>query len=76
MRSLFLAALLALGLTGCTDKTEFGPCVGAFEEERRDPALDYRMSTTNVVVAVIFWETVIVPAIVVLDETYCPIGRK
>jgi hypothetical protein len=74
IRRLLLALLLSAA--ACTDSTSLGPCVGIDDEQKRDPNLVYEIDTGNVIVAVIFVETVIVPVWVALDETYCPVARK
>lgn len=71
LAALVLAAVFA---AGCTSETEFGRCIGVNEE--RDPHLTYKVDTGNVVVGIIFVETIFVPVIVALDELYCPVGRK
>jgi hypothetical protein len=69
--ALFLAGLLA---AGCTSSTAYGPCVGVTDD--RDPALTYKVSTRNVVLGAIFVETLFAPALVLLTEWTCPVGRK
>lgn len=71
-RALALVGLLLL--SGCTSATSVGPCVGAFDE--RDPHLIYNTSAWNLIMAIVFLETIFVPVVVVADETVCPIGRK
>jgi hypothetical protein len=71
---LLLATLLLLA--GCESETEFGKCVGVNEVELENPALHYKISTTNVIVGLVFWEAIFTPAVVLLDETYCPVGKK
>jgi hypothetical protein len=73
MRLLPLVAWLAL-LVGCTSKTEYGPCIGAFDDP--DPALRYRTEGWNIAMAVIFVEMVVPPIIVIANETRCPVGRR
>lgn len=68
-----LAAALAF-LGGCTERTEFGPCIGAFDE--KDPALRYKVEGWNIAMGVIFFELIAPPIIVVTDETFCPVGRR
>ena len=72
MRWALLLCVLALG--GCTSRTPHGECVGILEE--REPELSYRASVWNIVLAVVFSETIVVPLVVVLDEHSCPVGRK
>lgn len=69
-----LIALLCMALMGCTSRTEFGPCVGAMDQG--DPKLMYRASGWNIFVAVIFFETIVVPIMVVLEYSKCPEGKK
>lgn len=77
---LFLGTLLLLSnflLTGCESARyipEVGkeiPCVGAFDD-RRNPNFKYEPSARNVILAIIFGETIIVPVIVLLEVTMCP----
>lgn len=70
----YLMLLCLIALTSCTSKTEFGPCIGLADD--KDPKLNYRVSTGNLVVAVIFSELIVPPVVVALNELYCPIGVK
>jgi hypothetical protein len=70
--ALLLVTCLAL-LAGCETRTEYGKCVGL--GEGKDPKLTYKLSTTNVIVGVVFAELIIPPIIVVADETFCPVGN-
>lgn len=65
---------MTLLLSGCEDKTDFGRCVGLLDE--RDPALKWKVSTANALAGAILIETVMVPVYVLLERTYCPVGRK
>jgi hypothetical protein len=69
-----LAVLLLSALVGCTSSTEYGECVGAFDA--KDPALVYKVSAWNVFLAVIGFQFVAPPIFVIVDETFCPVGRK
>lgn len=73
MKRLVILALL-LALTGCRSRTQYGECVGIADDP--DPALVYKVSKRNVIVAVLFFETGIVPLVVLLTQTRCPVGRK
>ena len=75
MKKILLIALATLFLAGCTTRTQYGDCVGV-GEEGRDPALHYKLDTWNVVWAVVFFETAVVPIVVVLDDAYCPVGKR
>lgn len=74
MKRALAAVLLLLALVGCTSRTEYGECVGAFDE--RDPHLIYKVSGWNIAMAVLFWELVAPPIVVIVDETLCPEGRN
>jgi hypothetical protein len=59
-----------IAATCCTSETDYGKCIGAFDTP--DPKLKYETSTTNVVLAVVFVETIFAPILVVAKETRCP----
>lgn len=69
-----LIAFIALLSAGCTSRTDFGECIGAFED--KDPTLNYKLSVWNTAMAVIFVETIVVPVVVVANEAICPESRK
>lgn len=66
--------ILAVILSGCTSKTEFGPCIGLGED--RNPALEYRLSANNLVWAVLGFELLAPPIVVAVNETFCPVSKK
>ena len=77
--SKFLLFPLLLLLTACeTRRTVEGrvgyvTCIGVDDE--KDPTLKYEVSTLNVILGIVFIETIIVPVIVIFDQTYCPVGN-
>jgi len=64
--------VVLLALTACETRTEYGKCVGL--GERQDPKLEYKLSSRNITLGVIFIELIAPPIIVVTDETFCPTG--
>lgn len=50
------------------------PCIGAFDEE--DPAYTYKVNTTNIVLGIVFVETIIIPVTIFQDYLRCPIAIK
>jgi hypothetical protein len=70
---LVIATLMAL-LTGCTSSTQYGSCVGIADDKA--PNLQYKLSIWNTFLAIVFSETIIVPIVVLVNETYCPVGVK
>lgn len=73
MKKIAVIIMISL-LAGCTSTTEFGSCIGAFDE--KNPKLTYKVSIWNTVLAIIFVETIIVPVWVVVDEALCPVAKK
>ncbi len=69
-----LAIVMLLAAAGCTSSTEYGRCIGAFDD--KDPALTYKVSGWNVAMGVVFAELIVPPIVVLVDETLCPVGRK
>lgn len=61
-------------LAGCTSSTQYGPCIGAFDD--KNPHLEYKASAWNIGMAIIFVELILPPTFVVVDETQCPVGTK
>lgn len=73
MKKIVLCLLLA-SLTGCESQTRYGQCVGVLDD--KDPTKVYKASVLNIVLGIIFVETVVVPAVVLLTELQCPVGSK
>lgn len=65
-----LLLALALAVSGCTTHTSGGECVGLLDD--KVPGVKYELSVWNVVMAVVFSETVIVPVVVVASDLQCP----
>jgi hypothetical protein len=74
MKKWIAAGIAATMLAGCTSRTPYGECVGVATP--RSPHLEYRLNAWNVALGVIFFQTVFVPLVVLLDEMYCPVAVK
>lgn len=74
MKKLALILAMALTFSACTSSTQYGECIGINDDE--NPALRYEYSAWNIIVGVIFVETIFVPALVVLNDLKCPVGKK
>jgi hypothetical protein len=74
MRRIILAALVAAAVAGCTSRTDFGECIGLADD--KNPALVYKLSTWNLVMGAIFFKTIVVPVVVAVDQTYCPVAKR
>lgn len=72
MSKYFLIALLFV--SGCKKHTEQGPCIGISDREQE--GLVYEVSFRNVVLAIIFSETIFVPVNVIFWNLKCPVGEK
>lgn len=83
MRKFWAAIMIsvtALVATGCESsrliENRDVPCLGVDDQNRRNPAYDYEVSTRNVVFGLLFFEAFFIPTIVVLlDEFYCPVTK-
>lgn len=74
MKQCLLILTFALMATGCTSRTEFGDCVGIGDEQ--DPKLKYKVSLSNAVLGIVFFELVVPPLDVLINKTHCPVGVK
>lgn len=74
MKKILSMLLIAVALTGCTKRTEFGRCIGIGGEEK--PHLEYEVSYWNIFMGFIFSETIVVPIVVAADQLYCPVAKK
>jgi len=74
MKTLFALLAIALLAAGCTSRTEYGECKGIADDH--DPTLEYKVSAFNLAIGFIFSETIIVPVVVLADETTCPVGVR
>jgi len=72
----YLLALSLLVAAGCETQTKYGECYGPANEEDKSDALTYRTSTWNVVIGVIFFETVFAPIEALGWNLKCPTGHK
>lgn len=64
--------LLALFASACDSETPLGSCIGVNGVPRSDRRYEY--STKNVILGIVFIETVIVPVVVVLNKMKCPVA--
>ena len=73
MKKIIAILLTIVMLAGCTTRTDLGECIGAFDDG--EPGLQYKASIWNTFLAVILFETVIVPIWVVVDLAKCPVKK-
>jgi hypothetical protein len=69
-----IIVMLLILLSACTTQTEYGKCVGINDAQK--PNLVYKASGWNIAMSIIFFETVFVPIVVVMDDLYCPVDTK
>ncbi|MCK9369238.1 hypothetical protein M0R04_04805 [Candidatus Dojkabacteria bacterium] len=76
MKKIVTLALLImmLALSACTERTQYGECIGVTDE--KNPELVYKVNTQNAMLGVLFFETLIVPIVVINDCLYCPVRKK
>lgn len=70
----YIICVMLLSLCACTSKTQFGDCIGAFDDKK--PNLEYKLSSWNLFLGVVFFELIAPPIFVVVDKTFCPVGNK
>lgn len=73
MKRTIVALSALLMVSGCISKTEYGECIGVADQP--DLSLTYKASVRNIVLGVVFIETIFAPIIVLVSEFKCPIGR-
>jgi hypothetical protein len=68
-----IITLLALAFTmsGCVSHTSGGECIGALDD--KVPGVQYKISGRNVLIALLFSETIVIPVVVVLTDLQCPV---
>lgn len=73
--AILMLAFALVSASGCESSTGYGPCIDAAKDDA-NPKLVYRLSTRNTVLGIIFVETIFTPIIVLVSETFCPVGTK
>lgn len=71
-----ITAILTLALIGCTTQTSHGACVGLGDEDIQNPNKIYKLSVWNTILGVLFFETIVVPIVVVATVAKCPVADK
>lgn len=72
--TIMMVAMLAL--SGCQYDNRHGECVGLMQEDLKVQDMSYNYSVRNIVLAVVFSQTIFVPIIVALTALQCPTGPK
>lgn len=72
MKKLWIVLFLLMSVAGCQCSTKHGDCIGLADDP--EPGLQYKASHRNIILGLIFFETLIVPADVVLFRLKCPSG--
>ncbi len=70
MKKALAGMLVALFVSGCTTENSKGECVGILDHKA--PGTKYEFSVWNVVLGLVFSETIIVPIYVVGKALECP----
>lgn len=72
MKKIIISLIICM-LSGCTTATNFGPCIGIGDTP--NPNLQYQTNALNVILGIVFVETIIVPAVVIISEVSCPVAK-
>lgn len=76
MKNLFLALSLVAALSGCKTHTDYGDCKGILNDNEKRQNLQYEVNTGNMIGAVVFSETLVIPLLVGGFWIWCPVGPK
>ena len=74
MKKIVALFIVVFIVSGCTTRTDYGPCIGIADD--KDSSLTYKVSAWNLVVGIFFMGLIAPPVFVLVDEFYCPVGRK
>ena len=74
MKKMAAILLTVAILAGCTTRTDYGPCIGLADD--KDTGLIYKVSAWNMFLGVFFFALIAPPIFVVVDSTFCPVGKK
>lgn len=69
-----LVLVILLTISGCRTSTEHGECVGINDKKKDN--LMYEISVRNVVLGIVFSESIFVPVNVIFYNFECPVGVK
>ena len=80
---IFLLAIM-VSLVSCADSKEFiidsknvtVEPYGWFDETQKNDSINYKVNTGNVVLSIIFCETIIVPILLTGNELWEPVSKK
>ncbi len=67
---ILLMITLTFSLSGCVYRNSCGECIGLADKEKE--GIEYTIRPINLIVGVLFFETVVVPAVVLLCCLKCP----
>lgn len=76
MRALALSlAFLAWLMAGCETSNNAGPCKGFKVFDDHEPGVAYELSVPNAILAAVFSETLVVPAVWATTVAFCPVSQ-
>jgi hypothetical protein len=71
-----LPLIALLGAAGCETETSYGQCKGLLDADEEQKDLKYEVSTRNVVLSILFSETLLWPGLTAAFWYHCPVARK
>lgn len=74
MKKIIAVLAIIVLLSACTSRTEYGECIGITDKEK--PGLVYKVSAWNVALAILFFELILPPVFVLVDEFKCPVAKQ
>jgi type IV pilus biogenesis protein CpaD/CtpE len=84
MKKVLLLALCVLTLASCADSKKFNingkettaEPYGWFDPSKKNDSINYQVNVPNVVLSVVFCETVVVPLLLTGDQLFEPVSKK
>ena len=84
MKKLVLVALCVLTLASCADSKKFNvngkettvEPYGWLNPETKNDSINYRVNIGNVILSIVFCETVVVPVLLTGDQLFEPVSKK
>jgi type IV pilus biogenesis protein CpaD/CtpE len=84
MKKLLTLLIIALSIVSCADSKEFTidnktvkvEPYGWFDKSQKNDSINYKVNTGNVILSIVFSETIIVPIILTGEELWEPVSKK
>lgn len=84
MKKIIFLLIILLSIVSCADSKEFTidnkrvkvEPYGWFDKSQKNDSINYKVNTGNVILSIVFSETIIVPIILTGEELWEPVSKK